>query len=295
MKNFLLLSAIFAAQAIPAQERFVSHDLEDYYDWFHEQSQVAEHYEPNTTLYTFTADTKVHEGPCRDAEVLTTLPLASPVTNLSYDDDYFLPEDEVNGYGDFWYQVTGRDGSGQAFEGYIWGADIAKSYYRTDLNDDHTPEYLLLGISTHERKKPRDINGELRLVQDGQLLTASTVPGLCLFEDCASSSLLRVLDTPQGFPVIEASTMTVGCWAGIEKAFYFYDGANFSRVYQAEYTTDHEIASESFIVNQGASAQVCQYSHEGKDYAPVWKCHPLESHNDRAEIVMEPTRNANAK
>lgn len=295
MKNFLLLSALFAVQATPAQERFVSHDLEGYYDWFHEQSQVADHYESNTTLYTFTADTKVHDGPCRDAEVLTTLPMAFPVTNLGYNDDYFLPEDELNGYGDFWYQVTGRDANGKPFRGYVWGADIAKSYTRTDLNKDQTPEYLLLGISTHKRKQLRDINGELRLVQDGKLLTASTVPGLCLFEDCASSSLLRVINTPQGFPVIEASTMTVGCWAGIEKAFYFYDGAHFNRVYQAEYTTDHEIASESFIVNQGTSAQVCTYSHEGKDYAPVWKCRPLESGNDRAEMVMESSANAHAK
>ncbi|MEQ8702440.1 MAG: hypothetical protein RIC19_00910 [Phaeodactylibacter sp.] len=287
MKNFLLISALFAAQATPAQDRFVNHDLEGYYDWFHEQSQVADHYEPNTTLYTFTASTQVHEGPCRDADVLTKLPLAFPVTNLSYDDPYFLPEDEINGYGDFWYHVTGRDDSGQPFQGYIWGADIAKSYYRTDLNKDQKPELVLLGISTQKRKNLRDINAEVRLVQEGQLMTASTIPGLCLFEDCAASSLLRVVHTPQGFPVIEASTMTVGCWAGIEKAFYFYDGTSLNRVYHAEYTTDHEIVSAPFIVNKGASAQICQYSHEGENYTPIWKCQPLEGDTDRAEVAME--------
>lgn len=295
MKNILLFSALLAVQSTPAQERFISHSLEGYYDWFHEKSQVADHYQPNTTLYTFTADAKVHEGPCRDANVLTILPLASPVTNLSYGDDYFLPEDEINGYGDFWYQVSGQDANGQSFRGYIWGADIAKSYYRTNLNEDETSEYLLLGISTHQRKELRDINAELRLVQGGQLLTASTIPGLCVFEDCASSPLLRVLQTPQGFQVIEASTMTVGCWAGIEKSYFFYDGANLNRVYQAEYTTEQEIANEPFIINRGAAAQVCRYSHEGERYAPVWKCEPLDSQNDRAEVAMEASVSVHVK
>jgi hypothetical protein len=295
MKNFLLLSALFAVQTAPAQERFVSHSLEGYYDWFHEQSQVADHYESNTTLYTFTADARVHEGPCRGAQVVTALPIATPVNNLSYNDDYYLPEDEINGYGDFWYQVTGRDAEGKPFKGYIWGADIAKSYYRTDLNNDRKADYLLLGISTQERTNIRDLKAEIRLVQNGQLLTACTVPGLCVFEDCASSSLVRVIDTEQGFPMIEASTMTVGCWAGIEKAFYYYDGANLSRVYHAEYTTDHEIASESFIVNKGTTAQVCEYSHEGENYTPVWKCKPLEGNNGRAEMAMEAPANSRVK
>lgn len=295
MKNLLLLSALFAIQAAPAQERFVSHSLAGYYDWFHERSQVADHYKPNTTLYTFTADATVHEGPCRDAGVVATLPVAAPVTNLSYSDDYYLPEDEINGYGDFWYQVAGRDAQGKPFEGYIWGADIAKGYYPCDLNNDRKTDYLLLGISTRERTDIRDIKAEIRYIQNGQLVTASTVPGLCVFEDCASSSLIRVIEAEQGFPVIEASTMTVGCWAGIEKAFYYYDGANLSRVYHAEYTTDHEIASEPFIVNQGTAAQVCQYSHEGDNYAPVWKCKPLTGNNDRADMAMQTQRNARAK
>ncbi|NRA49609.1 MAG: hypothetical protein HRU12_10800 [Phaeodactylibacter sp.] len=287
MKNILLISALFAVQASPAQERFVSHSLEGYYDWFHEHSQVADHYEPNTTLYTFTAGTKVHEGPCREANVLTSLPLASPITNLSYQDAYFLPEDEINGYGDFWYQVKGTDAAGKRFQGYVWGADIAKSYYKTDLNKDKVADIVLLGISSQERKSAPDINAEIRLVQDGKLLTASTIPGLCVFEDCASSSLVRVTTTAQGFPMIETSTMTVGCWAGIDKAFYFYDGASLNRVYQAEYTTNHEVVNESFIVNRNSSAQVCQYSHEGKDYAPVWKCKTLNVNNDRAELAMQ--------
>lgn len=287
MKNILFLSALLAVQAIPAQERFISHSLEGYYDWFHEQSQVADHYQHRTTLYTFLPGTTVHENPCAEARIQATLPAGSPVTNLSYEDEYYLPQDEIDGYGDFWYHVEGQSRDGKAFSGYVWGAQIAKGYSHSDLNGDGQKELLLLGISSQPRVELRDIKAEIRVLRNGELITAKSVLGLCVFEDCASSPLIRVFSTQHGFPIIEASTMTVGCWAGIEKAFYYFDGANLNRVYQAEYTTQQEIANESFIVSQKQSVQLCRYSHEGKNYTPVWKCKTLESDKDRADVALK--------
>ncbi len=295
MKNILILSALLTVQAAPAQERFVSHSLEGYYEWFHEQSQVADHYQQQTTLYTFLPGTAVYEGPCPDSSVKTTLPAGLPVTNLSYEDEYYLPQDEIDGYGDFWYHVAGRTPDGKPFNGYVWGAGIAKGYRHSDLNGDGQNELLMLGISSQPRVELRDIKAEIRVLRDGELITAKSVPGLCVFEDCASSPLIRVFSTQHGFPIIEASTMTIGCWAGIEKAFYYFDGANLTRVYHAEYTTQQEIANEPFIVSQKQSAQLCRYSHEGSNFTPVWKCQPLELDEDRADVALEGKNTLHAK
>ncbi len=295
MRNFLILAALFSSQVTPAQERFVSYEFEDFYEWYHDHSQVEELYQSQTQLYTFTDNTAVHAGPCQDAELVAQLPIGYAVTNIAYNDDYYLPEDEINGYGDIWYHVKGKTPAGKAFHGYIWGADLARGWRSADVTGDGKAEFLMLGISSLPRKTLRDIRAELRIVQNQQLKVAEQVPGLCIFEDCASSPMLRVEHTEQGFPIIEASTMTVGCWAGIERAFYYFDGKGLSRVYHAEYTTKQEFADESFVVSRGNVAQVCEYSHQGQDYLPVWTCKTISSNEDRAAVALHDDRTAHAK
>lgn len=286
MRSILILAALINTPALHAQGRFVSTDFSDFYEWFHQQSQVAQLYQGQTKLFTFSIDTKVHTGPCRNSEVATQLPIGYPVRNIAYNDEYYLPEDEVNGYGDIWYHVQGESPEGKAFTGYIWGGDIAKGWRRADLNGDGQPETLLLGISSRARRQPTDINAELRMADNGQLSYQASVPGLCVFEDCASSPLLRTFETPQGFTIIEASTMTVGCWAGIERSFFYWDGASLQRVYHAEYTTNKEFANASFIFNSSTSAQLCRYSHEGENYTPVWTCEEINADDSRASVAM---------
>jgi len=287
MRNVLVFAALLAAQTTPAQERFVSYELEDFYQWFHQRSQVGELYQGQATLYTFSSKTKVYSDPCQDSKTVTTLPIAHPVTNIAYPDDYYLPKDEIDGYGDIWYHVSGRSPQGTAFEGYIWGAQVAKGWRAQDITGDGQEDFLMLGIASEPRRQLRDINAELRIVQNGQVQSSVIVPGLCVFEDCAASPLLRVGQAQQGFYVIEASTMTVGCWAGIERAFYVYNGKRLSRVYHAEYTTQKEFAHESFVVSGGESLQVCQYSHQGPDYLPVWTCKTIEKSDGRAAVALE--------
>lgn len=287
MRNVLVFAALLATQTTPAQERFVSDELADFYQWFHQRSQVDELYQGQTTLYTFSSKTKVYSDPCQDSKTIATLPIAHPVTNIAYSNDYYLPEDEIDGYGDIWYHVTGRSVEGRAFEGYIWGAQIAKGWQSQDITGDRREEFLMLGIASEPRRQLRNIKAELRIVRGGQLQSSEVIPGLCVFEDCAASPLLQVEQSEQGFYVIEASTMTVGCWAGIERAFYVYNGKRLSRVYHAEYTTQEEFANESFVVSGGEHIQVCQYSHQGSDYLPVWTCHTMEKSDGRAAVALE--------
>lgn len=289
MRSILILAAFFSTHTITGQERFVSSDFNDFYDWYHRQSQVAQLYEDQAQLFTFAGNTEVHAGPCRTSETITRLPAGYGVRNIAYD-DYYLPEDEIDGYGDIWYHVSGKDPRGQAFTGYIWGGQIAKGWRSVDLGKDGQPEFIMLGISSKKRQAPAEINAEIRIARRGQVVYQVTVPGLCVFEDCASSPLLRAVETPQGFTIIEASTMTVGCWAGIEKSFFYWDGTNLKRVYHAEYTTNKEFANESFVFNNSsAGTQLCRYSHEGENYSPVWECKEIGADNSRASVAAEMT------
>lgn len=286
MKKALLISALISAQSIGAQDRFVSPQFEDFYDWFHLQSQVEELYTDNSTLYTFTEKVAVRQGPCASSGAITYLPAGFSVQNIAYADGYYLPEDEIDGYGDIWYHVRGKDAVGQPFVGYIWGAHIAKGWRFEDLNGDGRAEFLMLGISSQARKNLKDIKAEVRILQKGKVIVQEQVPGLCVFEDCGASPLLRVIRSPQGFTVVEASTMAIGCWAGIEKAFFYWDGSQLRRVYHAEYTTHHEFANETFVVNKAGGAQLCQYSHEDENHMPVWKCKTITAGDGRAAMAM---------
>ena len=111
---------------------------------------------------------------------------------------------------------------------------------------------------------------------------------MCVFEECESSTLLRIL-TPTGSTssslVLETSVLTVGCMTGVDKAFVSWDGQNLQCIYQAEFTTGHQYANRSFYLPAGNSSQtqVCMYSHEDQDFNPVWRCETVTS-NGRASV-----------
>ena len=284
MRNILIFAALLTSQLTPAQQRFVGGDISGYYDWFHERSQVNDLYTNHSTLYIFTETATVHQGPCQSSAKLTELSHGSPVFNIAYQDEYYLPEDEINGYNDIWYHVRGKDAQGKSFVGYIWGAEIAKGWRTIDVSGDGRAEFLMLGVSSKKRKEIKDIKAEIRILSDGQLIAMKTVPGLCVFEECGASPLLRVFRTPQGFTVVEASTMTVGCWAGLEKAFHYWDGSHLHRVYHAEFLTNTEFANESFVVNHTSGTQLCHYSHEDDNHMPVWSCKNINTSDDRVQL-----------
>lgn len=281
MKNALLLTTLLMVQSpvLFAQGRLTSQEFGEYYDWFNEHSQTADLYSDRATLHIFSDKAALQQGPCRDSRVLTRLPIGLPVTNI-VEDAFFLPEDEIDGYFDIWYFVAAQDPSGRTVEGYLWGGDLAKSWTAADLTGDGNDEFLMLGIASQPRQKITDINAEIRILHNDRLWYQKLVPGLCVFEACATSGLLRVIENdqaPGGMQVVEASTMTLGCWAGVEKAFFYWNGGSLERVYYAEFTSDREYERRSFLVENGPTTQLCLYSHEDENYNPVWACRTVKT------------------
>lgn len=286
MKQVLFFAALFSIQPATAQSRLVSQEAEDYYAWFQERSQTAGHYVAGTTLRSFSGAATIHEGPCREAAIIGQAGLNKEMVNLGYGDDYYLPEDEINGYGDFWYHVKAVSSSGKKVSGYVWGGDVAKAWAVGDVDGDGKEEHLLLGLASRPRASLKKIEAELKVVgQTGQLVTARILPGLCIFEDCGASVLLRTVHAAAGFDMIEASTVALGCWAGIEKAYYSFDGSTLSPAYYAEYTTGTVHYSEPVVVSGKAGAQVCTFSTEDKSYDPIWSCEPLEKGKGQASAA----------
>lgn len=283
MRTLLLFSTLFSAHlaSIPAQSRFVAADYSNHYDWFHQHSHTEQLYEDHSTIFIFGLDAKLHRNPCLEAAVLKELKIGERVQNISYQNEQ-MPESEMNGYSDIWFHVK----SGAQI-GYIWGGNIAKAWKQTDLTGDQIPELILLGNASNSRTSPKDIKGELRIVQNHHLLYQKMVPGLCLFEDCATSALIRVLkDQPsKGATIIEASTMTMGCWASIEKTFFFWNGHRLSLIHHEELTTKKVFESHAFSYahpSDNQTAQVCRFKGEDQNYLPIWDCKTIQISNKKA-------------
>ena len=275
-----MIAVLLASQinASLAQNHLQATDYSNYYEWFNQHSQTELLYKNNTTLYIFGNGVEVKESPCQQSEVLAQLNIGQSVKNIAYP-EYYVPEDEINGYGDIWYHVRGTDCQGEAFNGYIWGALIAKAWQKVDIDNDEQSEFIMLGVSSNTRKELTDINAEIRMVKDGKIGFQQTLPGLCVFEDCATSTVIREVKTPtqNGLPIIEASTMTIGCDAGIEKTLMVWDGLQFEVVYHSEVLTQTTFRNNEFIytagnANQESTIQVCRFSHENQLFDPIWVC-----------------------
>ncbi|MDX1940729.1 MAG: SH3 domain-containing protein [Saprospiraceae bacterium] len=283
MRVNLLLAILLISQANThsAQEYFVSQDQSNFFEWFHERSQVDQLYADRSTLYTFTDQVNVRQKPSTQSNILTQLPIGWAVTNIAYREND-LPKASINGYEDIWYHIRGNDEQGKSFVGYVWGGHIAKGWREADLTGDGKLEFVMLGVAGKSRTNPQDINAEIRIVQSNRLMSQTLVPQLCVFEECASSAMLRVLQSQkvQGLMVIEASTMTIGCSTGIDKAFYYWNGSGLVRVYQAEYASKTEIFRKKFTVatpgKQVSNVQLCEYGGEDSGYNPIWNCKTLQ-------------------
>jgi hypothetical protein len=294
MQYLLLTIALLAVPATPgwtqSDNRFVSQKHQHFFEWFHQQSQVAQLYSNRSTLYIFGHRAEVHDTPCLKSNIIAELTMGQPVQNIAYSEDY-LPADVINGYDDIWYHVRGQDYQGRPFSGYVWGADIARGWRKADITGDGHDEFVLLGIASRPRRQLTEINAELRVLQeDGRLLTQSIIPGLCVFEECATSPLLRIIKDNQHpeLQIVEASTMTIGCAVAIEKSFFLWNGNRLQRVFHAEYTTGKEFANTDFSVpvrdQKGTviAVKVCHFSHEDEHFNPVWECRvvPLEKQHE---------------
>ena len=284
MKNtHLSIALIFLGLPIVnSQNYFVNPDYSAYYDWFHERSQVAQLYADQSELYVFTQGATLHQKPSRNAQKLLALPAGLVVNNIAYANGK-IPEDQINGYGDIWFHVRGNY-EGKDFSGYIWGAQLAKGWKWADLDQDGRRELIMLGLSSRPRVQPQHIEAEIRILQNGKLINITPVPGLCIFEDCDASSLLRVFrdQSKGGMTIIEASAMSVGCLAGIEKTFFYWNGTTLDLVYHGEFTTGEAFTRNSFThqytdSKQEISALLCTYSHDNDRHNPIWDCKTVKA------------------
>lgn len=277
MRKVLFISVLITSYVIssPAQANFSE---KDYYQWFLKQSQTEQLYQDNARLYIFGNNAKVRVSPFAGAEIVAHLDIGHKVKNIAYKEGG-VPKDEINGYGDIWYHVKGVDRGGNSFQGFVWGANIAKAWTLTDVDGDQQKEFVLLGVSSKARRAPSDIKAEICMLKEGVVAFRQTIAGLCLFQDCASSSLLRFVDRG-GIRILEATTISLGCDGGIDKMLLVWDGMEFDPVFHSERISKTEFINKEFVIpgptGQQATTQVCQFSHEDKNFNPVWICKDVE-------------------
>lgn len=298
MKTTFLLTAILAGTAcsMTAQTRFVGEDYLRYFEWHNENSQIEKLYTPGSQLYAFGEDVKVYRYPDQNSEVLRKLYDGQPLQNRSdYRDVHQIPDGEFKGYRDIWFKVRTHDG----IAGYVFGAQLAKGWRRANLTEDQGDELIMLGVSPAPRKNFGDIKAELRIVKDGHLIYNTSIPGLCVFEECGSSPMLRILfDQPfQGGIVVEASTMTVGCLTGIERSFFYWNGRQLESVFHAEYTMDREYDRHAFKVKDPVAVRtmMCNYKKQDQSFNPVWDCREIQTKAPPAPDVKKATARARAR
>lgn len=267
--SLALISSGFAS----GQVRYAKGDFVSFQRWFLSQSKPSDVFRQDAVLFAFRDRTALHTEAERSSPVITELPAGWRVQSLS-PAAHDMVQDQINGYGDYWFRVRLRDAIGRQLEGYIWGGDLARAWQWAGFFPDGNEQLIMLGMSDKPFLDDGNIEAELRIAEKGRILYRKSVPSLCVFGECASKTLLRVFDNKpeQGGTMVEASTMVAGCTGGVEKAFYYWNGRQLERVYHAEYTTGTELANNSFYPQGSQEAISCYYGGEDKSYNPVWIC-----------------------
>ncbi|MBP9873143.1 MAG: hypothetical protein KBC60_03850 [Haliscomenobacter sp.] len=270
MKWFAFPLACLTLTSLAAQ----TPDYSRFYDWFHQRAQAAALCTGQSELLIFNEGTKVMSQPSEKSAVLALLPMNSTVTNLAYPDG-FIPQSSRKGYSDIWHKVKGKTAEGKPFTGFVWGGDIAKGWRKTDLDGDGALEIVTLGLSPSPRAELTDIRAELRVIKQGKLLARKEIKGLCLFKDCDTSPLLRILTDPAHPEVrfFEASTLFEGCETGMERAFFLWDGREIQLIYHAEFLTKTVFQKGKAVIKAEGSElplRTCRFSHINASFEPVW-------------------------
>ena len=276
-KHILILATAVIATPNPVYCQSFSDDFDAgaFYDWFQDQSNASELYTDNSTLYTFASQTPVFSEPCEETRPITVLTQGEPVRNKAYPIEVFIPTAEINGYHDIWYQIILEEDSGKKSTGYIWGGHIAKAWFQTDVNRDGTDEFILFGLSEKPRDKEHDIRATIKVLQSDSLLSVTEMPGMCVYEECTSDVLLRAfIDPTHGIPILEASTLSIGCMATIERSFLIWKGEQLECIYYGEFTTGNTYQQSDFAFRSSANkvAQIYRFGGIDSAFNPTWKC-----------------------
>lgn len=260
---------------LSAQPRLLPTDYPRFYEWFHQQSPVADLYSDQATLYVFAPTTTLYSGP-GTGKMLAHLPQGTPIRNLAYAEPELAIHAERNGLLDFWYRVVCQTPEGAKLKGYLWGSDLAKAWCWTDANADGKPEFVMLGAMPIPNKiiSPETIRAEIKVLDEkGTLVSQSIIPGMCMFEACANSSLLRLLNDPlnPGRPLLEAATLTEGCESAVERAFFIWEKDSWQCVYYAEFLTGREFVNQPFRVTRDGRTWTCRFQGLNEQFNPLWR------------------------
>lgn len=288
-KHILIFVAITGITYSPVYNQSTDFDFDagDFYDWFQSHSNASALYTDQSTLYTFAEETPVFAEPCETATPIDILKRGQSLTNRAYEIEDFIPTAEMNGYHDMWYQITLTSGTGIKRNGYIWGGHIAKAWLMTDINQDGETEFILLGVSERPRRQLRDIRAAIVVLKSDTLLSVTEIPGMCVFEACTSDALLFAgTDVEWGIPFLEASTLSIGCMANIERSILIWKGDRLECIYYGEMTTRATYKKEDFAVRQDekTSTRICHFQGFGADFLPIWSCKERASTRSAAVI-----------
>lgn len=279
MKNYLtpILILSLSSTVVLSQVRYTGEEFRDYYEWFHQYSQTPDFYLDGAQLISFVEDAPVMKSPQAKGHAMGKLALGQVVTNLAIPVEKAVFSEQY-GYREQWFLVEACSADRNVYTGYIWGGYLAKSWQYFDLEGDGSKELIALGLSTNERQAPEDIRASLKIIEQGKEVKALELEGICLFEDCGASSLLRIFDlnTSDQTIVFESSVFTAGCLTGIDKALVAWDGQELQLIHRGEYTTGQTYASNPLYLRQATQTQVCYYKNENQSYDPVWNCQTLD-------------------
>jgi hypothetical protein len=283
--NYLPMKTYFATlfilsvscQSISAQVRYTATASRNYSEWFKQYSQTPDFKLAGAELLAFVKDAPVRTAPLLKAKIKGQLEPGQRVKNLTTS-TMDITYATQNGYRDQWLLVEACDNASNSYTGYVWGGHLAKSWCYFDLEGDGEQELIALGLSDRQRQAPEDIRASLKIIRHAQVSEAIELEGICLFEDCGASSLLRVFDfgTTQRTTLFEATIFSKGCLSGIDKALVAWDGQQLQLIHRAEYTTGHTYASNPLYLRQPTQTQICYYKSENSQYDPVWNCRTLE-------------------
>jgi hypothetical protein len=91
--------------------------------------------------------------------------------------------------------------------------------------------------------------------------------------------------------------MTVGCFTGIERAFFYWNGRQLESVFHAEYTIDREYDRQAFKVQdpQAVRTMMCSYKKQDHSFNPIWDCREIQTKTPAAPDTKKATARARAR
>jgi hypothetical protein len=253
------------------QIRYSGEKYNAYSQWFHLQVE-----KDDDRLISFLDQAPVYERPDSRSKIITNLALGEAV--IAAVTPYEIQVTEViNGFRDSWVKINICDAKGTYLQAYVWSGHLAKNWQYYDIDNDGHLELIALGSTTNLRQSNDHIAAELRVIKNKRLSSSVQLPGFCLFDDCKSNSILRVLNVGTQLRVLEASVFTQGALSGIDKALIIWENNTLRLVHRAEFITGHEYQNDPVYYQHNNTVRICHYKGENDTFDPVWNCKVMDT------------------